>query len=173
MKRVLLGLGSSLSDRYEAIHFALLHIQRLADVNLLRVSSLYCSTPLGRAQNLFLNASCVMETRLSPPKLLFELKRIERRVGRRKNKRWADRVIDIDILLMGKDVYRSRSLSIPHPEFLRRSFVLQPSVEIAGDWIHPIENRPIKDLREQYPICWPIGCLPFTPRALWQEPSDL
>ena len=78
MKHVLLGLGSSLSNRYRAIWFALLHIERLQGVKIIRVSSIYRSTPLGRAQNLFLNACCIVETNKDPLCLLKALKKIEK-----------------------------------------------------------------------------------------------
>ena len=173
MRAVLLGLGSSLSDRYRALWFALLHIERLEGVRLLRVSSTYRSTPLGSAKNLFLNACCVVETSWEPLYLLQRLKHIEARVGRRKTERWADRVIYIDILLFENVVYADEALTIPHPELCHRSFVMQPAVEIAGGWVHPAHKLPLHAIKDQFPRCWPIGCLPFVARALRQDSRNI
>ncbi|HEY8434588.1 MAG TPA: 2-amino-4-hydroxy-6-hydroxymethyldihydropteridine diphosphokinase [Sphingomicrobium sp.] len=87
--------------------------------------------PAGRD---FANGVAVVESDLDPPRMLSELKRIERAFGRRPGKRWGPRVLDLDIALWSGGKYRSRSLTIPHVELARRSFVLQPLAAIAPNW---------------------------------------
>lgn len=87
--------------------------------------------PAGRD---FANAVALVESELEPPDMLAELKRMERQFGRRRARRWGARVLDLDIALWSGGNFRSRRLTIPHPQLARRSFVLQPLGAIAPDW---------------------------------------
>lgn len=87
--------------------------------------------PAGRD---FANAVALVESTLEPPEMLAQLKRIERDFGRRRGRRWGARVLDLDIVLWSGGSFRSRRLTIPHPQLGRRSFVLQPLGAIASDW---------------------------------------
>ena len=96
------------------------------------------TAPLGPAQRLFANAALVLETELDPEALLAALQRTEREFGRKRWRRWGDRVLDLDIVLWSEGVFRSPSLIIPHPEYHRRGFVLVPAGAIAGHWRDPV-----------------------------------
>ena len=87
--------------------------------------------PAGRD---FANAVAIVESDLDPPRMLATLKAIERDFGRRASRRWGARVLDLDIALWNGGRFRSRRLTIPHPELERRSFVLQPLAAIAPRW---------------------------------------
>jgi 2-amino-4-hydroxy-6-hydroxymethyldihydropteridine diphosphokinase len=87
--------------------------------------------PAGRD---FANGVALIESDLEPSRMLAELKRIERAFGRRPGKRWGPRVLDLDIILWSGGNYRSRTLTIPHLQLARRSFVLQPLAAIAPSW---------------------------------------
>ena len=78
-------------------------------------------------------------------------KRIEEEMGRTyaHHERYEDRVIDIDILLYDDITIHTENLTIPHPLIQERKFVLQPLSEIAPELIHPVLNKPIKDLLEE------------------------
>ncbi len=76
-------------------------------------------------------------------RLLKILKNIEVRLGRTKEIKWGPRVIDLDILLFGEDVVFTENLIIPHPEMIRRKFVLVPFVEINSEAYHPIVRESI------------------------------
>ncbi len=151
---VLLGLGSSLGDRHRHLQLALSFLGANADIEISRISRIYKSVPLGKADSLFWNLCCVVKTGLSPQDLLCVVKEIEEKVGRKKARRWSNRVIDIDILLFGVDSVSEPLLIIPHSQFCYRSFVLQPALEIAGDWFHPSEKRMIKEFPIPNPRCW-------------------
>ena len=82
----------------------------------------------------FANAVALVESDRDPHGLLAELHEIESRFGRRPGKRWAMRVLDLDIIAWDGGTVRSRKLRIPHPMLERRSFVLQPLAAIAPAW---------------------------------------
>lgn len=88
----------------------------------------------GGAGRDFANAVALVESGLEPPEMLKRLKQIEHDFGRRPGKRWGPRVLDLDIALWSGGRYRSRQLSVPHPQIMRRSFVLQPLATIAPGW---------------------------------------
>lgn len=90
------------------------------------------SNPLGgpKHQPLFLNACLKIQTRLLPAPLLKSLKNIEKELGRKKTVRWGPRKIDLDILLYGDKIIKSKTLNIPHPRMLERTFVLKPLLEV-------------------------------------------
>ncbi|RNJ62491.1 MAG: 2-amino-4-hydroxy-6-hydroxymethyldihydropteridine diphosphokinase [Porphyrobacter sp. IPPAS B-1204] len=97
------------------------------------------ATPaMGAAQRRFANAALVLDSELSPTALLAALKRTERDFGRRRGQRWGDRVLDCDIILWSGGEWRSGGrpggLTIPHPAFAQRRFVLDPACAIAPGW---------------------------------------
>ena len=101
----------------------------------------------GGAGRDFANAVALVESELDPPEMLRRLKSIERDFGRRRGRRWGPRVLDLDIVLWSGGKWRSRRLTIPHPQIGRRSFVLQPLAAIAPNWrvrgslTHPPSRR--------------------------------
>jgi 2-amino-4-hydroxy-6-hydroxymethyldihydropteridine diphosphokinase len=95
--------------------------------------------PAGRD---FANTVAMVESDLEPPEMLRRLKAIEGEFGRRRGKRWGPRVLDLDLLLWSGGKFRSRRLTIPHPQLARRSFVLQPLSIIAPGWrVGPLAVR--------------------------------
>lgn len=87
--------------------------------------------PAGRD---FANAVALVESDLQPPEMLRLLKVMEREFGRRSGRRWGPRVLDLDIVLWSGGPYRSRLLTVPHPQLERRGFVLQPLAATAPGW---------------------------------------
>ena len=88
----------------------------------------------GAAGRDFANAVALVESPLEPPAMLDEIKSIERDFGRRGGRRWGPRVLDLDLVLWSGGRFRSRRLTIPHPQLERRSFVLHPLAAIAPGW---------------------------------------
>jgi len=153
--KVLIGLGSSLGFRERNLRFAhhLLHAN--SSLSIIKSSRVYHSVPLGEeAESIFYNQCLILETDLSPNNLLAVLKSIEVRAGRVRSRRWADRILDLDILLYDTIIIENPDLSIPHKGLLFRSFVIQPAQEIAGEWIIPTIGRTIKELKVPVPRCW-------------------
>ena len=88
----------------------------------------------GGAGRDFANAVALVESRLGPPALLSRLKALEREFGRRRGRRWGPRVLDLDLVLWSGGAFRSRRLTVPHPQLGNRAFVLQPLAAIAPSW---------------------------------------
>ena len=109
-------------------------------------SSLVATAPLGPARRRFVNAAALVESEDSPPELLARLKAIETAFGRRRGQRWTDRVIDLDIVLWSGGAWASDGLTVPHPEFRRRDFVLRPVAAIVPDWRDPVTGLTIRQL---------------------------
>ena len=108
---------------------------------LVETSSLYLSEPWGfEAEEWFLNALIVIETDLSPDKLMDELLDIERELGRVRHPEkegYSSRTIDLDILYYGDQIIRTTKVTAPHPRLQFRKFALMPLCEIIPDFIHP------------------------------------
>jgi 2-amino-4-hydroxy-6-hydroxymethyldihydropteridine diphosphokinase len=105
-----------------------------AEFDLFDASPIVLNPAHGGAGRDFANAVALVESELKPAELLRRLKSIEREFGRRAGKRWAARVLDLDLVQWSGPPVRSRALTIPHPQIARRSFVLQPLTAIAPDW---------------------------------------
>ena len=102
--------------------------------------------PLGPGLRRYANAVALIETDLGPPALFAQLKAVERAYGRRAGRRWGDRVLDLDIIGWSGGIWASPGLSIPHPAFRTRRFVLAPLVEIAPDWRDPVTQLTARQL---------------------------
>jgi 2-amino-4-hydroxy-6-hydroxymethyldihydropteridine diphosphokinase len=139
--RAFVGLGSNLGEREALIGQALDELAALPDTTLIRVSSLYDTEPVGVIeQPRFLNAVAMLDTELTARQLLWNLQRIEARLGRTRSQRWGPRTMDLDLLLYGDLVIEEDDLHLPHPELARRAFVLVPLVELDPQVTHPVSG---------------------------------
>lgn len=134
---VFLSLGTNLGDRKENLNKAINNIEdRIGNISAL--SSIIETEPVGfQSENQFLNMVVKVETRLLPKQILFISQAIEKELGRNQKSQGAyqDRLIDIDIILYDdlKIKMDSPQLTIPHPLFKERDFVMNPLKEIAGN----------------------------------------
>lgn len=108
-------------------------LEELARWGPLRSSALYRTEPLGDLrQPWYVNAVAELVTGAEPEALLARLKAFERRAGRDPGGvRWAPRVLDLDLLLLGDLVLDSPELTLPHPGLRTRRFVLEPLAELS------------------------------------------
>lgn len=146
--RAFIGIGSNLGERKDNYRESLEKISALPKTRIVKSSSLYESEPLGDATTWFVNAVIEIETEFTADQLLKQLQAIETTMGRKrvKGKKWGSRIIDLDILLFGKEVIDKRNLKIPHPEIQNRRFVLIPLSELAPQLIHPKLNVSVNEL---------------------------
>lgn len=103
-----------------------------------RLSRIRTTAAVGPAGRAFANAAAVLRSPLAPGELLAELKALERRFGRRGGRRWGPRVLDVDIILWSQGPWAGDGLTVPHPDFRSRDFVLVPLAEIAPEWRDPL-----------------------------------
>lgn len=112
-----------------------------------KVSPIVATAAVGPAGRSFANAALILRTPLDPEALLAGLKRVERDFGRRRGRRWGPRVLDLDILLWSGGAWAKKALTVPHPEFRRRRFVLDPLMAIAPGWRDPVTRLSVRQLR--------------------------
>lgn len=118
----------------------------------LSCSSIYETEPVGPSTHFYLNAVVKLQTDLSPDILLARFKRYESQCGRDMNApRWSDRIIDLDIIAYGRRIISTPTLTIPHPEYPNRLFVLRPLQDIAPEWKDPQSGKNINEMIIQAP----------------------
>lgn len=109
---------------------------------------MYETAPQGEVldQPDFLNACLAVDTELGPEELLDACKDVERELGRvAGGPRHGPRPIDVDVLLLGDRSYRSKRLTLPHPEVAARRFVLEPLLELDPG-LHLPDGPPLAPL---------------------------
>lgn len=96
----------------------------------------------------YLNGAAVARTTLSAGELLAALLRIERALGRERERegRWGARTIDLDLLLYGEAVIEEEGLRVPHPRMHERAFVLAPLAEVAPEAVHPQRGETVREM---------------------------
>ena len=125
-------------------------VARLAHGNavVLAASTIIKSRPIGPAQRDFSNAAVLIETATAPRALLSQLKVIEAEFGRKaKGQRWRARIIDLDIILWSGGFWSDAVLTIPHPAFRERGFVVGPANAVAARWRDPISQLSLRQMR--------------------------
>ncbi len=142
-----LGIGSNIEDRISYIKKALVALSKLSKTKITKISSLYETEPYGKKdQPWFINLVVEISTELTADELFKKCKLIETKLGRQKREKWAEREIDIDILLYDDLIISTPELQIPHPDMHNRRFVLIPLSEIAPDVIHPVLKKSVSEL---------------------------
>jgi len=153
MTIVYLSLGSNLGDRVGFIQQATSLLSANPDINVVATSSFYESEPWQMdSDKWFVNAMVQITTNLLPEELLDECKRIEALLGRKLDpvtEKYTDRNIDIDIIFYGNSMVKTNRLTIPHPLFHHRAFMLVPMLEIAEDFVHPLFNKTVEQLYDE------------------------
>jgi 2-amino-4-hydroxy-6-hydroxymethyldihydropteridine diphosphokinase len=148
MPSIAVALGSNLGDRAGHLEFAVARLQDF--VSHLRVSGFHETNPVGvGAQPRFLNAVATGDTTLSARQVLNRLLTIEQERGRERPFAGAPRTLDLDLVFFGNELIEEPGLSVPHPRFRERAFVLEPLSEIAADWVDPVTGRTVGELWEE------------------------
>ncbi|MGB9700300.1 MAG: 2-amino-4-hydroxy-6-hydroxymethyldihydropteridine diphosphokinase [Thermodesulfobacteriota bacterium] len=147
-----IGIGSNLGDSLANCRQAIQAIGAEKGNKIVACSSFYITEPVGRKdQNWFVNAVIAVETNFSPRQLIEFLMNIEENMGRKRKERWGPRVIDLDILFYENLICQEDNLQIPHPEMVKRRFVLQPLKDIAPHLVHPKLGKTVSELLDELP----------------------
>jgi 2-amino-4-hydroxy-6-hydroxymethyldihydropteridine diphosphokinase len=127
------GVGSNLSDPRAQVTRALGALGLIPGCQLVVSSPLYRTRPFGEVvQPAFVNAVAGLLTQLSPEDLLAALRGLEHELGRQApRERWGPRLIDLDLLVVGRETRATESLVLPHAGIAERDFVLYPLADIA------------------------------------------
>ncbi|MFH1798953.1 MAG: 2-amino-4-hydroxy-6-hydroxymethyldihydropteridine diphosphokinase [Candidatus Omnitrophota bacterium] len=129
-----IGIGSNIGDKRVNCENAILKLESLGGIKILKCSTLYPTKPVGGPkQEDYINGVVKLETEMPPLELLEAVKRIEKDMGREPSRRNYPRIIDLDILLYDEVILRGEKLTIPHPRMRERDFVLKGLREIAPD----------------------------------------
>jgi 2-amino-4-hydroxy-6-hydroxymethyldihydropteridine diphosphokinase len=121
--RAYVGIGSNLGEREHVIAAALDLLRAEDGIEVLAVSSLRETDPVGYLdQPRFLNGAVAVETLLTARDLLGRLLEIERRLGRVRGEgpRFGPRAIDLDLLVYGGERIQEPGLAVPHPRLAER-----------------------------------------------------
>jgi len=114
------------------------------------VSQLFTTMPVGISAGAdYLNGAIAVATTLDAESLLTRLQQIETSLGRVRDKRWGPRTVDLDLIMFGDAVLKSERLSVPHPAWWYRRFVLDPLAEIASDAIDPVSGQTVTSVRSR------------------------
>jgi 2-amino-4-hydroxy-6-hydroxymethyldihydropteridine diphosphokinase len=146
---VYLALGSNLGDRQAYVLSAIDGLSRRG-VQVVRSASLYSTEPKNMpGQPSFLNTVVEANTLLDPEQLLETCLSVEEENFRKRTGGKESRTLDIDIIFYGNRILQKPGLTIPHPEFRNRRFVLEPLAEIASDYVDPVTGKTVRELYEQ------------------------
>lgn len=144
---VAVALGSNVGDRAAHLRAGLAALAGLLDG--LRASSFIETAPVGTPdpQVPYLNAAAIGTSASEPAAFLRALLDIEAACGRTRPYVNAPRTLDLDLILFGDCIIDTPTLTVPHPRFRERAFVLVPLAEIAPDWRDPVTGQSIAALR--------------------------
>lgn len=179
---IALALGANVAGPWgsplETIRTALRELSARG-VRIVAASRVFHTPALGYSpQPDYLNAAILVRCSLTPAMLMRELKRIERRAGRRSGKPWGPRPLDLDLLYArgarsGSRRTRgtptghlARPLMLPHPELEKRAFVLVPLRDVAPHLRGLVSGRSVGQLVRALPRRAVNECRPLEKQAL-------
>ena len=132
-----MAFGANLGEAQATVLQAIQDVGALASTQLVKASSLYASAPHEATGPEFVNAVVMYDTELPPLALLDALQNLEKTAGRERPYLNAPRTLDLDIIFYGDIALDSPRLTLPHPRWQKRAFVLVPLAEISPDKVSP------------------------------------
>jgi 2-amino-4-hydroxy-6-hydroxymethyldihydropteridine diphosphokinase len=145
--QVILSLGSNQGNRLATIQSCidLIH-NEVATV--VKVSKIYETPAWGFESEPFFNAAILIHTSKSAQKVLKQVLKVEKKLGRVRSKDsgYQARIIDVDIIAFDEEIISTETLQVPHPLLQNRKFVLQPMLDLGLNWEHPTLKKTIAQL---------------------------
>lgn len=180
--RYTIALGSNLGDRLENLRTARRALRKLG--NEIRFSSIHQTEPVDcpSESERFYNSAGIIESSREPTQFLTDLQAIEAEMGRTalaSREKNAPRPIDLDILFVDDLQIETADLTVPHPRWSERPFVLVPLAEICGDEVRTGQTNSISDILANLPpdaeppptlVCRPED---WQPDKISMTPEDL
>ena len=150
--QVVLSLGSNQGNRLENIENCIDLIHREVGT-VIQVSRLYQTPAWGFESDAFYNCALLLHSTASAQKILNQVLKIEKQLGRVRSGQqgYQSRIIDIDLIAFDQEIIESEKLQIPHPLMQDRRFVLLPMQDLNLDWKHPVFKKTITELLEISP----------------------
>jgi 2-amino-4-hydroxy-6-hydroxymethyldihydropteridine diphosphokinase len=124
---------------------AMYDVAGLPETQLFKASSLYRSAPYEAQGPDFINAVALIHTQLSPLALLHALQALELQSGRERPFKNAPRTLDLDIIFYGDTELATQELTLPHPRWHERAFVLQPLAEVCPERVSSAQLVAVQD----------------------------
>jgi len=168
--QILVGFGGNLvspvGKPIETIRTAIKMLE-FKGLKTIDISSFFETKPVPVSdQPDFINCALKAETLLSATALLALFQETEKALGRKAGERWCARTLDIDLLGYGESIFPDQKKwqavvgdanpaatleepVVPHPRLHKRAFVLLPLLDIAPDWVHPVEQKSIVELMHE------------------------
>jgi 2-amino-4-hydroxy-6-hydroxymethyldihydropteridine diphosphokinase len=156
-----IALGSNLGNPLAMVRGAVDVLAHEATITLVAQSRWYRTVAVGPPQPDYVNGCITIQTQRSPQDLLHLLSLIEEQFGRQRAEHWGPRTLDLDLLLYDDLVLETPTLTLPHAHLSSRAFVLVPLGDVLPNWVHPVSQRTVLQMRDQ------VDC---TGVSLWAAP---
>jgi len=136
MTPAFIALGANLGDPVAQLREAAQRLRDTVGLHSVQLSPIYFSAPVGVVdQPRFANAAVRLETSFTAHELLAVCHSVERAMGRVRTIRWGPRTIDLDLIFFGTLHLSDETLTLPHPRWSERAFVVQPIYDLAPDLV--------------------------------------
>ena len=146
-----IAFGSNMGDKKKYLDNAIQGLRDMKEIVVEKVSGYLVTEPYGGVeQDEFLNGVLRVRTLLSPEDLLDRLHILEQAADRKRIVHWGPRTLDLDILFYDNEIIDTEELHVPHIDMENRDFVLKPMDEIAPYFRHPVLNKTIHQLLNEF-----------------------
>ena len=132
--RYVLSLGTNIGDRKNNLLSAVKSLELIPETKVLDCSSIYETEPVGYAQqDDFYNIALLLESKFEPNEMLGICMGLEAGFNRVREFKNGPRILDVDVIFCEDKKISTKNLTVPHPRYFERRFVLEPMLELFPD----------------------------------------